>query len=78
MASRFADIGAVWQALHAVCLLAATQLQVPTPPCCTTPPTRFKHFVLTRPSAMISGAAAIVSNGYGEMRYGEQKYGGME
>jgi hypothetical protein len=36
--------------------------------------------VLTRPSATISGAAAIVSigNGWGEMRYGEQKYGGQE
>lgn len=32
----------------------------------------FKHFVLTRPSATISGAAAIVSKGYGEMRYGAE------
>jgi hypothetical protein len=37
----------------------------------------FKHFVLTRPSATISGAAAIVSKGYGEMRTA-QKYCGME
>jgi hypothetical protein len=35
--------------------------------------------VLTRPSATVSGGAAIapIGNGWGEMRYREQKFGGI-
>ena len=40
----------------------------------------FKHYVIGRPNSTVSGASAIVSigNGFGEMRYGEEKYGGRE
>ena len=36
--------------------------------------------MLNRSNSSIAGASAIVSisNGYGEMRYGEQKHGGKE
>ena len=39
-----------------------------------------KHVVMTRPKSVVAGASAIVSltNGYGEMRYREQKHGGAE
>jgi hypothetical protein len=79
-APRFADLGTVRQALRAVCVFDRGPVAGPDTDLLHDAADAFKHFVLTRPSATISGASAIVSiaNGYGEMRYGEQKYGGME
>jgi hypothetical protein len=39
-----------------------------------------KHFEMNRHSSDVAGAADVLSmsNGYGEMRYGEQKHGGKE
>jgi hypothetical protein len=79
-APRFADLGAVRQALRAVCVFDRGRVAGPDTDLLHDAADAFKHFVLRRPSATISGAAAIVSieNGYGEMRCGEQKYDGME
>jgi hypothetical protein len=79
-APRFADLSAVRQTLRAVCFFDRGSVAGPDTDLLHDAADAFKHFVLTRPSATISGASAIVSiaNGYGEMRYGEQKYGGME
>jgi hypothetical protein len=40
----------------------------------------FKHHEMDRKSSTVAGADAVVSisNGYGEMRFGEQKWGGLE
>ncbi|MBV9565883.1 MAG: hypothetical protein JOY90_36345 [Bradyrhizobium sp.] len=79
-APRFADLGAIRQALRAVCVFDRGTVPGPDTDLLHDAADAFKHFVLSRPSATITGAAAIVSigNGWGEMRYGEQKYGGQE
>lgn len=79
-APRFADLGAIRQALRAVCVFDRGTVPGPDTDLLHDAADAFKHFVLTRPSATITGAAAIVSigNGWGEMRYGEQKHGGQE
>jgi hypothetical protein len=79
-APRFANVGAVRQALRAVCVFERGTVSGPDIDLLHDAADAFKHFVLTRPTATIAGAAAIVSitNGWGEMRYGEQKYGGRE
>jgi hypothetical protein len=40
----------------------------------------FKHFHLDRPGAMIQDANSVImfGSGWGQMRYGEGKYGGAE
>jgi hypothetical protein len=40
----------------------------------------FKYYEMDRRSSTVAGADAVVSvsNGYGEMRFGEQKWGGLE
>ncbi len=79
-APRFADLVAVRQAIRAACVFDRGPIAGPDTDLLHDAADAFKHFVLTRPSATITGAAAIVSisNGYGEMRYGEQKHGGLE
>lgn len=81
-APRFPDLTAIRQALRAVCMFARESA---TAPADDTDLLRdaadaFKHFVLTRSTATITGSAAIVSigTGFGEMRYGEPKWGGEE
>lgn len=77
---RFVDLEDVRNALRAVCVFARGPTAVDDTDLLRDAADAFKHFVMTRPSSTVSGAAAIVSisNGYGEMRYGEQKYGGHE
>jgi hypothetical protein len=76
----FADLGAIRQALRAACVFDRGTVPGPDTDLLHDAADAFKHFVLTRASATITGAAAIVSisNGWGEMRYEEQKYGGLE
>ncbi|GIK83372.1 MAG: hypothetical protein BroJett024_44770 [Alphaproteobacteria bacterium] len=80
MAPRFADLSALRHALRAACVFDRGTVPGPDTDLLHDSADAFKHFVLTRPTATITGAAAIVSisNGWGEMRYGEQKYGGEE
>jgi hypothetical protein len=79
-APRFVDLDDVRKALRAVCVFARGPTAVDDTDLLRDTAEAFKHFVLTRPSATVSGASAIVSisNGCGEMRYGEQKYSGRE
>jgi hypothetical protein len=60
-APRFADLGAVRQALRAVCVFDRGPVAGPDTDLLHDAADAFKHFVLTRPSATISGASAIVS-----------------
>jgi hypothetical protein len=79
-APRFANLAAIRQALRAACVFGRSQTPGDDIDLLRDAADAFKHFVLTRPSATIAGAAAIVSigTGYGEMRYGEQKWSGRE
>lgn len=79
-APRFADLRAIRQALRTVCVFGRGQTPGDDVDLLRDAADAFKHFVLTRASATITGAAAIVSigTGWGEMRYGEPKWGGRE
>jgi hypothetical protein len=79
-APRFGNLAAIRQALRAACVFGRGQTPGDDIDLLRDAADAFKHYVLTRPSATITGAAAIVSigTGWGEMRYGEPKWGGHE
>lgn len=66
-------------ALRAACVFAREPLaQVDDPDLLRDTTDAFKHFHLDRKNASVAGAQAVVTieNGFGEMRFGEQKFGG--
>lgn len=79
-APRFIDLEDVRRALRAVCVFARGPTAVDDTDLLRDVADAFKHYVIGRPNSTVSGASAIVSigNGFGEMRYGEEKYGGRE
>jgi hypothetical protein len=76
----FADIEAVRKAIRAVCVFARGPVAVGDTDLLRDAADSFKHFHMNRPSSTVVGAGAIlsISNGFGEMRYGEQKWSGQE
>jgi hypothetical protein len=76
----YADLTAVRTAIRSVCAFARGPTAVQDTHLLRDAADALKHFVLGRPNSSIAGAGAIVSisNGWGEMRYGEQKHGGKE
>jgi hypothetical protein len=78
--ATFADLAAARAAIRSVCVFARGTTAVQDTDLLRDAADALKHVKMDRPSSNVAGASAIVSigNGYGEMRYGEQKYGGAE
>ncbi|MCK1604987.1 hypothetical protein IVA93_34590 [Bradyrhizobium sp. 155] len=78
--ATFADLTAARAAIRSVCVFARGTTAVQDTDLLRDAPDALKHVTVDRPSSNVESASAIVSigNGYGEMRYGEQKYGGAE
>lgn len=78
--ASFTKIEDIRDALRAACVFVRGPVQADDTDLLQDTAEAFKHFVLSRPSATVSGAEAIVTlgSGWGEMRYGEGKYGGGE
>jgi hypothetical protein len=76
----FAHIEGIREAIRAVCVFARGSVTVGDTDLLRDAAESFKHFHMDRPSSTVAGARAIVSisNGFGEMRYGEQKWNGQE
>jgi hypothetical protein len=74
---RLEDIRA---ALRDVCVFARGSAAVDDTDLPRDTANAFKHYETNRKSSTVAGTDAVVSisNGYGEMRFGEQKYGGPE
>ena len=71
----FADLEAIRKAIRAVCVFARGTIAVQDTELPRDAADALKHVKMDCPSSNVAGASAIVSigNGYGEMRYGEQK-----
>jgi hypothetical protein len=76
----FADLAAIRTAIRSVCMFARGPVTVQDTDLLRDAADALKHAVLGRQKSAIAGASAIVSisNGWGEMRYQEQKHGGKE
>jgi hypothetical protein len=76
----YADLNAIRTAIRSVCVFGRGTTAVQDTDLLRDAADALKHAVMNRPNSAIAGASAIVSigNGFGEMRYGEQKYGGAE
>lgn len=76
----FADLTAIRTAIRSTCVFGRGTTAVNDIDLLRDAADALKHAVLNRSNSSIAGASAIVSisNGYGEMRYGEQKRGGKE
>ena len=76
----FANLAAIRATIRSACVFARGPVAVQDTDLLRDAADALKHAVLGRQNSAIAGASAIVSisNGYGEMRYGEQKHGGKE
>jgi hypothetical protein len=76
----FADLAAIRTEIRSVCMFARGPVAVQDTDLLRDAADALKHAVLGRQNSAIAGASAIVSisNGWGEMRYQEQKHGGKE
>lgn len=76
----YADLNAIRAATRSVCVFGRGTTAVQDTDLLRDAADALKHAIMNRPNSAIAGAFAIVSigNGFGEMRYGEQKYGGHE
>jgi hypothetical protein len=76
----FPDVGPVRLLLHSHCVFLRTTTMIDDVQLLRAVSEAFKHFHLDRPSAMIQDANSVImlGGGWGEMRYGEGKYGGAE
>jgi hypothetical protein len=76
----FARIEDIRSALRAACVFGRGTVAVGDTDLLRDTADAFKHHLMTRQNSAVSGAAAIISisNGYGEMRFGEQKWSGIE
>lgn len=79
-ALSFARIEDIRSALRAVCVFGRGTVAVDDTDLLRDTADAFKHHLMTRQNSTVSGAAAniSISNGYGEMRYGKQKWSGIE
>jgi hypothetical protein len=73
--ATFADLAAARAAIRSVCVFARGTTAVQDTDLPRDAADALKHVKMDRPSSNVAGASAIVSigNGYGEMRYCEQK-----
>jgi hypothetical protein len=76
----YADLPAIRTAIRSVCVFGRGTVAVEDTDLLRDAADALKHSVLNRPSSDVASGSAIVSlsNGYGEMRYEEQKHGGAE
>jgi hypothetical protein len=76
----FADLTAIRTAIRSACVFGRVTTAVDDSDLLRDAADALKHAVLNRSNSSIAGASAVVSisNGYGEMRYGEQKHGGKK
>jgi hypothetical protein len=76
----YPDLPAIRAALRSVCVFGRAPVAVEDTDLLRDAADALKHAVLNRNNSSVAGASAIVSisNGWGEMRYREQKHGGAE
>jgi len=76
----YPDVGPVRLHLSPHCVFLRTTTLIDDVPLLRAVSEAFKHFHLDRPGAMILDANSVImlGSGWGEMRYGEGKYGGAE
>lgn len=76
----YPDVGPVRLLLNPHCVFLRTTTLIDDVQLLRAVSEAFKHFHLDRPNAMVQDANSVImlGSGWGEMRYGEGKYGGAE